>query len=248
MRHATFETGGRERPKGGGGGASWTAQPLFAWTRTQDEPRRSGKCGYIAAGLLHAVLTCLLRAAPTCLIRATRACAVLDCWRHGIAWQRSPVRCLLLCVRALREKENFQLFHFVQPLKMVQFLRHLRSSYYHHFLLSNEVDTHLVAASSSAMSAPYAPRRSNSSTSAFENMFDVCGQEENETRLIRQGGAKHRDEIITVMLRQNVACLNKGQAVLVKKKRERQQGYDSRTQKVKSEKWKILPNTVKPRK
>ena len=79
----------------GGGGASWTAQALFAWTRTHDEPRRLGKCGYIAAGLLRAALMCLLRAALTCPIRAPRACAILDCWRHGIAWQRSPARCLL---------------------------------------------------------------------------------------------------------------------------------------------------------
>ena len=33
---------------------SWTAQALFAWTRTHDEHRKSGTCGYIAAGLLHA--------------------------------------------------------------------------------------------------------------------------------------------------------------------------------------------------
>ena len=54
-----------------GGGASWTTLALFAWTRTHDEPRRSGKCGYIAAGLLCAVLMGL--------IRAPRACPVLDC-------------------------------------------------------------------------------------------------------------------------------------------------------------------------
>ena len=53
-------------------------------------------------------------------IWAPCACAVLDCWRQGIASQRSPARCLLPCIRALRKKENFQLFHFfVQPLKMV---------------------------------------------------------------------------------------------------------------------------------
>ena len=82
----------------------WTAQALFAWTslRTHDEPRRSGKCGYIAAGVLRAALTCPLRAALTCLIRAPRACAVLDCWRRGIARQRLHVRCLV----------PFQLFHF----------------------------------------------------------------------------------------------------------------------------------------
>ena len=37
-----------------GGWASWTAQALFAWTRTHDEPRKSWSGGYIAAGLLRA--------------------------------------------------------------------------------------------------------------------------------------------------------------------------------------------------
>ena len=78
-------------------------------------------CGYIDAGVLRAALTCLLCAALTCPIWAPSACTFLDCWRQGIAWQRSPVQCLLPCIRALREKENFQLFHFVQPLKMVHF-------------------------------------------------------------------------------------------------------------------------------
>ena len=55
------------------------------------------------------------------VIHAPCACAVLGCWRQGVAWQQSPARCLLPCIRALREKENFQLFHFVQPLKMVHF-------------------------------------------------------------------------------------------------------------------------------
>ena len=48
---------------GGGGGASWTAQALFPWTRTHVKPRRLGKCGYIAAGVLHGALMCLPRAA-----------------------------------------------------------------------------------------------------------------------------------------------------------------------------------------
>ena len=43
--------------KRGRGWASWTAQALFAWTRTRDEPRRSGTYGCIAAGLLCAALT-----------------------------------------------------------------------------------------------------------------------------------------------------------------------------------------------
>ena len=60
------------------GWAGWTAQALFAWIKTHDEPRMSGQCSYIAPGLLRAVLTCLLRAALACPIRATRACVLLD--------------------------------------------------------------------------------------------------------------------------------------------------------------------------
>ena len=53
MRHAPLETGGRDSAKTGEGGwASWTAQALFAWTRTHDEPGKSETFGYIAAGLL----------------------------------------------------------------------------------------------------------------------------------------------------------------------------------------------------
>ena len=37
-----------------GGWASWTVQALFPWTRTNDEPGKSGTYGYIAAGLLRA--------------------------------------------------------------------------------------------------------------------------------------------------------------------------------------------------
>ena len=58
MRQATLETGGRESvKKGEGGWASWTAQALFAWTRTNDEPGKSETCGYIAAGLLRSGVT-----------------------------------------------------------------------------------------------------------------------------------------------------------------------------------------------
>ena len=60
-------------------------------------------------------------AALTCSIRAPRACLVLACWRLCIAWQRSGDRFLLRCICAMREKGNFQLFHFVQLLKMVRF-------------------------------------------------------------------------------------------------------------------------------
>ena len=63
MRHATLETGGRDSAKAGEGGwASWTAQALFAWTRTHDEPGKSGTFGYIAAGLLCADVSFTLRA------------------------------------------------------------------------------------------------------------------------------------------------------------------------------------------
>ena len=112
--HIVRDRGPRIGEKGWGGWASWTAQALFARTRTHDEPRRSWHCGYTAPGLPHAALTC-----P---IRAPCACAVLDCWHNGIAWQRLAIRCLLPCIRALREKENFHLFHF-QPLKMVHFIQ-----------------------------------------------------------------------------------------------------------------------------
>ena len=48
-----FRDWGRESAKKRGGGwASWTAQALFAWTRTHDDPGKSGTYGYIAAGLL----------------------------------------------------------------------------------------------------------------------------------------------------------------------------------------------------
>ena len=91
------------------------------YKRVSGESLWSGTCGYIDAGLLRAALTCLLCAALTCPIRAPRACVVLDSWSQGIAWQRSPARCLLPCICALCEKEHFQLFHFIQPLKMVHF-------------------------------------------------------------------------------------------------------------------------------
>ena len=56
--------GGAEtrRKQGEGGWASWTAQALFAWTRTHDEPGKSGTFGYIAAGLLCADVSFMHRA------------------------------------------------------------------------------------------------------------------------------------------------------------------------------------------
>ena len=63
MRHATLETGGRDSAKTGDGAwASWTAQALFAWTRTHDEPGKSGTFDYIAAGLLCADVSFTYRA------------------------------------------------------------------------------------------------------------------------------------------------------------------------------------------
>ena len=59
----TLEIGGRESAKKKGGGwASWTAQALFAWTRTHDEPGKLGTFGYIAAGLLCADVSFTYRA------------------------------------------------------------------------------------------------------------------------------------------------------------------------------------------
>ena len=54
---------GRDSAKRGEGGwASWTAQALFAWTRTHDEPGKSGTFDYIAAGLLCADVSFTYRA------------------------------------------------------------------------------------------------------------------------------------------------------------------------------------------
>ena len=52
MRHATFRDQGQRIGEKKGVWARWTAQALFAWARTHDEPGKSGTCGYIAAGLL----------------------------------------------------------------------------------------------------------------------------------------------------------------------------------------------------
>ena len=41
------------------------------------------------------------------VIHALRACADLGCWRQGVAWQQSPVRCLLPCIRAVARKRRF---------------------------------------------------------------------------------------------------------------------------------------------
>ena len=112
------DRGPRIGEKKGEGWASWTAKDLFAWIRTHDEPRKSEMCGYIAASLLRAALTCLLCTALTCYPGSTRLRGSgLLAPRHRMA----TVDCSMPvpCICALREKENFQLFHFVQPLKMV---------------------------------------------------------------------------------------------------------------------------------
>ena len=77
-----------------GGWSSWAAQALFASTTTHDESRKSWSGGWIAAVLLRADVS-----------SDHRACAVLGCWRQGIA-----ARCLLLCIRAIREKKIFNSF------------------------------------------------------------------------------------------------------------------------------------------
>ena len=70
--HNFRDRGPRIGEKGGGGWSSWTAQALFAWTRTHDEPRKAEAYGYIAAGLLSAAMTCLLCAALTCHLGTPR--------------------------------------------------------------------------------------------------------------------------------------------------------------------------------
>ena len=53
----TFRDWGPRIGEKKGGWASWTAQALFAWTRTHDEPGKSETCGYKAAGLLRSGVT-----------------------------------------------------------------------------------------------------------------------------------------------------------------------------------------------
>ena len=112
MRHATLESGGRDSAKTGEGGwASWTAQALFAWTRTHDEPGKSGTFGYIAADLLCADVSFTHR-------------ALARFWAVGAKASHGNNHLLDACFRVFARcaKRKFQLFHFVQPLKMVHLL------------------------------------------------------------------------------------------------------------------------------
>ena len=82
MRHATLETGGRESAKTGEGGwVSWTAQALFTWTRTHDEPRKSWSGSYIAAGLLRADTSYDHRAPARFWTVGTKASLLDACFR-----------------------------------------------------------------------------------------------------------------------------------------------------------------------
>ena len=106
-----LSTGAENRAKnGGGGGASWTAQALFAWTRTHDEPRKSYTCGYIAAGLLHADMS---------IIRAPRLRS------SGLLAPRHRCSMPASVYSRVGRKRKFPTLsiHFVQPLKRVHFLR-----------------------------------------------------------------------------------------------------------------------------
>ena len=108
------DRGPRIGRKKGGRWASWTAQAVFAWTMTYDEPRRSRE----------------LR-----LYRCWSATSSADVSDPGTAclcdsglwapWHRmAMVACSMpayVCSRNARKK-IFQLFHFVQPLNMVHFL------------------------------------------------------------------------------------------------------------------------------
>ena len=65
--------------------ASWTAQALFAWTRTHDEPGKSGTCGYIAAGSSADV--------------SSRHCATARFWTVGAKASHGNGRLLDACYR-----------------------------------------------------------------------------------------------------------------------------------------------------
>ena len=112
MRYLTLETGGREsEKKRERGGQAGEAQALFRLGQgPMMNPGKSGTCGYIVAGSSADVSSGHRPPARFWTVGT-----------QGIAWQRSPARCLLPCIRTLREKENFQLFHFVHHLKMVHF-------------------------------------------------------------------------------------------------------------------------------
>ena len=99
IRHATLEIGVENRRKrpGGGGGASWTAEALFAWTRTHDEPGKLGTLSYIAAGLLCADVSF-----------AHRACAVLDV---GAKASHGNNRLLDACFRVFVRCEKKKIFN-----------------------------------------------------------------------------------------------------------------------------------------
>ena len=87
MRHTTLETGGRDSAKTGKGGwASWTAQALFAWTRTHDEPGKSGTFGYIAAGLLCADVSFTHRGSG--LLAPRRRMATIACSMPASVYSR----------------------------------------------------------------------------------------------------------------------------------------------------------------
>ena len=113
----TLEMGGRgsAKKKGGGGGGGGVGKlDSTSSLRLDKDPRWAREVGNVRL--------CSCRSSVSWrVIHVPRACAVLGCWRQGVAWQQSPARCLLPCIRALREKENFQLFHFVQRLKMVHY-------------------------------------------------------------------------------------------------------------------------------
>ena len=96
-----FRDWGRESAKKKGGGwASWTAQALFAWTRTHDEPGKSGTYGYIADGLLRDDVSFGNRAPARFWTVGAK----------GIAWQRSPARCLLRVFARCAKKKIFNFF------------------------------------------------------------------------------------------------------------------------------------------
>ena len=99
MRHAPLETGGRDSAKTGEGGwASWTAQALFAWTRTHDEPRKSETFGYIAAGLL-------------CADVSFTHCALAQIWDVGAKASHGNNRLFDACFRVFARCAKKKIFN-----------------------------------------------------------------------------------------------------------------------------------------
>ena len=104
---------------------SWTAQALFAWTRTHDEPGKSETFGYIAAGLL-------------CADVSFTHCALAQIWDVGAKALHGNNRLFDACFRVFARSAKKKIFNsftsfsrwkwFILYLVLYRLLLHLTSS------------------------------------------------------------------------------------------------------------------------